>query len=40
MRRLDFVKKQTILFPKVILNHARIWPRGYPGDYKIIEGPL
>ena len=20
------------------MNHARIWPRGYPGDYKIIEG--
>ena len=37
--QVEFRKKTDYIISKsYFLNHARIWPRGYPGDYKIIEG--
>lgn len=36
--REEFRKRTNPLFSKGhFMNHARTWPRGYPGDYKILE---
>lgn len=37
--RIDFRRRTDYFICKsYFLHHARLWPRGYPGDYKILEG--
>jgi len=37
-KRIEFKNRTDHLFRKsYFMNHARVWPKGYPGDYKILE---
>ncbi len=37
--RKEFINRTHCMFSKsYFMNHARIWPKGYQGDYKILEG--
>ena len=37
-KQSEFRNKTNKFFSKsYFMNHARIWPKGYPGDYKILE---
>ncbi len=38
LRREFRLKTNPLLSKGHFINHARTWPKGYPGDYKIIEG--
>ena len=38
-RRKEFINRTHYMFSKsYFMNHARIWPKGYQGDYKILDG--
>ncbi|MDA8325119.1 MAG: PilZ domain-containing protein [Nitrospiraceae bacterium] len=38
-KQAEFRDKTNLFFSKsYFMNHARTWPKGYPGDYKILEG--
>ncbi|MDA8169982.1 MAG: PilZ domain-containing protein [Nitrospiraceae bacterium] len=38
-KQVEFRNKTNPFFSKsYFMNHARTWPKGYPGDYKILEG--
>ncbi|MDA8086343.1 MAG: PilZ domain-containing protein [Nitrospiraceae bacterium] len=37
-KQAEFRNKTDIFFSKsYFMNHARTWPKGYPGDYKLLE---